>query len=91
MFEKSKTKFNKASSRSNQRKEEVATLQKELAELASTQGVKLALKILNDYYAKALLTVQAVNYFDVIFRCSLWLLKACTRKGDMTVSQPGFL
>ena len=83
LFEKLTTKLNKASSRSKQLKEEVATLQKELAELASTQsemdkiradekavyeknkpgmeqGVKLALKILNGYYAKALLTVQAV-------------------------------
>ena len=86
LFEKSTTKFNKASPRSKQLKEEVATLQKELAELASTQsemdkiradeeavyeknkpemeqslkGVKLALKILNDCYAKALLTVHAV-------------------------------
>ena len=59
MFDKLTTKFNKASARSKQLKEEVTTLQKELAELASTQGVKLALKILNDYYAKALLTVQA--------------------------------
>ena len=38
MFEKLTTKFNKASSRSKQLKEEVATLQKELAELASTQS-----------------------------------------------------
>ena len=60
LFEKLTTKFNKASARSKQLKEEVTTLQTELAELASTQGVKLALEILNDYYAKALLTVQAV-------------------------------
>ena len=38
LFEKLTTKFNKASSRSKQLKEEVATLQKELAELASTQS-----------------------------------------------------
>ncbi len=38
MFEKLTTKFNKASSRSKQLKEEAATLQKELAELASTQS-----------------------------------------------------
>ena len=53
LFGKLTTKFNKASSRSKQLKEEVATLQKELAELASTQGAKLALKILNGYYARA--------------------------------------
>merc|ERR1719444_297711 len=79
LFEKLTTKFDKASARSKQLKGEVATLQKELAELADTQaemnkiradekavyeknkpemeqglkGVKLALKILNDYYAKA--------------------------------------
>lgn len=79
LFNKLTTKYNSATARSQQLKEEVATLQKELAELASTQsemdrirgdekaaydanrpemeqglqGVKLALKILNDYYAKA--------------------------------------
>merc|ERR1719245_371802 len=79
LFEKLTTKHNQATSRSAQLKEEVAVLQKELAELADTQaqmdrirseekaafdknhpemeqglkGVKLALKILNDYYAKA--------------------------------------
>jgi len=79
LHQKLTTKFDKASSRSKQLKGEVATLQKELADLASTQaemdkiradekavfdknhpemeqglkGVKLALKILNDYYAKA--------------------------------------
>jgi len=79
LFEKLTTKHNQATSRSTQLKDEVAVLQKELAELANTQsemdrirseekaafdknhpemeqglkGVKLALKILNDYYAKA--------------------------------------
>merc|ERR1719468_298367 len=79
LIEKLTTKHNQATSRSTQLKDEVAVLQKELAELASTQsemdrirseekaafdknhpemeqglkGVKLALKILNDYYAKA--------------------------------------
>jgi len=79
LFQKLTTKFDKASARSKQLKGEVATLQKELAELADTQaemdkiradekavyeknkpemeqglkGIKLALKILNDYYAKA--------------------------------------
>jgi len=79
LFEKLSTKHDKATTKSKQLKEQVATLQKELAELASTQsemdkiradekavfeknhpemeqglkGVKLALKILNDYYAKA--------------------------------------
>jgi chromosome segregation ATPase len=79
LFDKLSTKFNSATTKSKQLKEQVATLQKELAELADTQaemdriradekatydankpemeqglkGVKLALKILNDYYAKA--------------------------------------
>merc|ERR1719223_869320 len=79
LIEKLTTKHNQATSRSTQLKDEVAVLQKELAELANTQsemdrirseekaafdknhpemeqglkGVKLALKILNDYYAKA--------------------------------------
>jgi len=77
--EKLTTKFDSATARSKKLKEEVATLQKELADLSRTQsemdalrakekgdyekfqpememglkGVKLALKILNDYYAKA--------------------------------------
>jgi len=77
--EKLTTKFDSATSRSKKLNEEVATLQRELADLAKTQtdmdklrseekanfdknqpememglkGVKLALKILNDYYAKA--------------------------------------
>lgn len=77
--EKLTTKYDSATARSKKLKEEVATLQKELAHLAKTQsemdqlraeekaayeknkpememglkGVKLALKILNDYYAKA--------------------------------------
>jgi len=77
--EKLTTKFDSATARSKKLKEEVATLQKELADLARTQsemdalraaekgdfeknqpememglkGIKLALKILNDYYAKA--------------------------------------
>jgi len=72
------TKFDSATARSKKLKEEVATLQRELADLAKSQsemdalrseekanyekskpememglkGVKLALKILNDYYAK---------------------------------------
>jgi len=76
--EKLTTKFDSATARSKKLNEEVATLQKELADLARTQsqmdelrseektnfeknqpememglkGVKLALKILNDYYAK---------------------------------------
>jgi hypothetical protein len=76
--EKLTTKFDSATARSKKLKEEVATLQKELADLSRTQsemdelrakekgdydknkpememglkGVKLALKILNDYYAK---------------------------------------
>ena len=66
VFENLMTKFNKASARPKQLKEEVTTLQKELAELASTQGVKLALKILNDYYAKALLTVLIEDLQDEI-------------------------
>merc|ERR1719468_292353 len=79
LIEKLTTKHNQATSRSTQLKDEVAVLQKELAELAESQaqmdtiradeksaydknkpemdaglkGVKLALKILNDYYAKA--------------------------------------
>jgi len=79
LFEKLTTKHDQATSKSTQLKDQVATLQKELAELADTQaemdkirseekatfeknhpemeqglkGVKLALKILNDYYAKA--------------------------------------
>merc|ERR1719197_671739 len=79
LFDKLSTKYNSATTKSKQLKEQVATLQKELAELADTQaqmdkiradekatydankpemeqglkGVKLALKILNDYYAKA--------------------------------------
>jgi len=79
IFEKLSTKIDSKTSQSKKLKEEIATLQKELAELASTQaemdkiradeksaydknkpemdaglnGVKLALKILNDYYAKA--------------------------------------
>merc|ERR1719468_900972 len=79
LIEKLTTKHNQATSRSTQLKDEVAVLQKELADLAKTQsemdrirseekaafdknhpemeqglkGVKLALKILNDYYAKA--------------------------------------
>jgi chromosome segregation ATPase len=78
-FEKLTTKLDSATAQSKKLKEEVATLQKELAALAKTQsemdrirseekaayeqnkpeleaglkGVKLALKILNDYYAKA--------------------------------------
>merc|ERR1719162_821938 len=78
IFEKLSTKIDSKTSQSKKLKEEIATLQKELAELASTQaemdkiradektsydknkpemdaglnGVKLALKILNDYYAK---------------------------------------
>jgi len=77
--EKLTTKFDSATARSKKLKEEVATLQKELADLSRTQsemdslraaekgdyeknqpememglkGIKLALKILNDYYAKA--------------------------------------
>jgi len=77
--EKLTTKFDSATARSKKLNEEVATLQRELADLAKTQsdmeklrseekanfdknqpememglkGVKLALKILNDYYAKA--------------------------------------
>jgi len=73
------TKFDSATARSKKLKEEVSTLQKELADLSRTQsemdslraaekgdyeknqpememglkGIKLALKILNDYYAKA--------------------------------------
>jgi len=76
--EKLTTKFDSATARSKKLNEEVATLQRELADLARTQsemdklrseekanfeknqpememglkGVKLALKILNDYYAK---------------------------------------
>merc|ERR1719245_2076028 len=79
LFEKLTTKHNQATAKSTQLKNQIATLQKELAELAGTQsemdtiraeekatfdknhpemeqglkGVKLALKILNDYYAKA--------------------------------------
>merc|ERR1740130_1590083 len=79
IFEKLSTKIDSKTSQSKKLKEEIATLQKELAELAQTQaemdkiradektsydknkpemdaglnGVKLALKILNDYYAKA--------------------------------------
>merc|ERR1719335_220691 len=79
IFEKLSTKIDSKTAQSKKLKEEVATLQKELAELAKTQaemdrireeekanydankpemeqglkGVKLALKILNDYYAKA--------------------------------------
>merc|ERR1719506_373388 len=79
VFEKLTTSIDSKSAKSKKLKEEVATLQKELAELAETQqemdkvraeekaiyeknkpeleqglkGVKLALKILNDYYAKA--------------------------------------
>lgn len=79
LHEKLTTKFDKATANSKQLNNQVATLQKELAELASTtaemdkirtdektafeknhpemeqglKGVKLALKILNDYYAKA--------------------------------------
>jgi len=79
LHEKLTTKFDKATAHSKQLKGQVATLQKELAELAETQaemnkirsdekttfgknnpemeqglqGVKLALKILSDYYAKA--------------------------------------
>merc|ERR1719506_901131 len=79
LFDKLSNKYNSATTKSKQLKEQVATLQKELAELADTQaemdriradekatydankpemeqglkGVKLALKILNDYYAKA--------------------------------------
>merc|ERR1719460_1717069 len=79
LFEKLSTKLDSATAQSKKLKEEVATLQKELAELSKTQsdmdrirseekaaydsnkpemeaglkGVKLALKILNDYYAKA--------------------------------------
>jgi len=78
-LEKLNTKFDSATARSKTLKEEVATLQQELAELSRTQsemddlrakekaafeknkpememglkGVKLALKILNDYYATA--------------------------------------
>merc|ERR1712178_660006 len=78
-FEKLTTSIDSKSAESKKLKEEVATLQKELAALAETQqemdkvreeekaiyeknkpemeqglkGVKLALKILNDYYAKA--------------------------------------
>merc|ERR1719460_2733802 len=78
-LEKLTTKFDSATARSKTLKEEVATLQQELAELSRTQsemddlrakekaafdknkpememglkGVKLALKILNDYYATA--------------------------------------
>merc|ERR1719163_1646687 len=70
-FEKLSTKLDSASARSEKLKEEVATLQKELADLAKLtdekaafeknhpemeqglKGVKLALKILNEYYAKA--------------------------------------
>merc|ERR1719305_187826 len=79
LFEKLSTKLDSATAQSKKLKEEVATLQKELADLSKTQsemdriraeekaayesnkpeleaglkGVKLALKILNDYYAKA--------------------------------------
>jgi len=79
LFDKLSNKYNSATTKSKQLKGQVATLQKELAELADTQaemdriradekatydankpemeqglkGVKLALKILNDYYAKA--------------------------------------
>merc|ERR1712232_655430 len=79
LFEKLTTKHSQATAKSTQLKNQIATLQKELAELADTQasmntireeekatfdknhpemeqglkGVKLALKILNDYYAKA--------------------------------------
>ena len=79
LHDKLTTKFDKATAHSKQLREQVATLQKELAELADTQaemtkirsdekttfdknkpemeqglqGVKLALKILSDYYAKA--------------------------------------
>merc|ERR1719161_1784849 len=78
-FEKLSTKLDTATARSEKLKEEVATLQKELADLAKLtaemdkirseekaafeknhpemeqglKGVKLASKILNDYYAKA--------------------------------------
>jgi len=78
LFDKLTTKHNSATANSKKLKEQVATLQRELAELAQTQadmdriradekatydanrpemeqglkGVKLALKILNDYYAK---------------------------------------
>jgi len=78
-FEKLSTKLDTATARSEKLKEEVATLQKELADLAKLtaemdkirseekaafeknhpemeqglKGVKLALKILNEYYAKA--------------------------------------
>jgi len=78
-FEKLSTKIDTASARSEKLKEEVATLQKELADLSKLtlemdkirseekamfeknhpemeqglKGIKLALKILNDYYAKA--------------------------------------
>merc|ERR1719265_2460534 len=78
-FEKLSTKLDTATAKSEKLKEEVATLQKELADLAKLtaemdrirgeekaafeknhpemeqglKGVKLALKILNDYYAKA--------------------------------------
>jgi len=79
IFEKLSTKIDSKTAQSKKLKEEVATLQKELAALAKSQaemddiradekavyeknkpeleaglkGVKLALKILNDYYAKA--------------------------------------
>jgi len=79
IFEKLSTKIDSKTAQSKKLKEEVATLQKELAELAKSsaemddiradekavyeknkpemeaglKGVKLALKILNDYYAKA--------------------------------------
>merc|ERR1719181_290861 len=79
LFDKLSTKLDTATAESAKLKEEVATLQKELADLAKSQseatrirgeekaafdknhpemeqglkGVKLALKILNEYYAKA--------------------------------------
>jgi len=79
LFDKLTSKLDTASAESSKLKEEVATLQKELADLAKAQaeattirgeekanfdanhpemeqglkGIKIALKILNDYYAKA--------------------------------------